>query len=113
MEVKIKPIPGCAQVFLGLVTLGVAPLMAWLNERNWPRSVDEQGLVTRAGTSIAWNDFTKVTRVITTIGRTGTKTEHYELKHPKGKVILAAYRLVDGDQVFDYAWQHLPEQAKK
>src|SRR5262249_33690338 len=63
---------------------GCAPLMQWLNERNWPKSVDEQGLVTRGGTRIAWNEFTRITKVITNIGRTGAKTEHYELRYPKG-----------------------------
>ncbi len=87
--------------------------MTWLNERNWPKSVDEQGLLTRGGAHIAWSEFTSATRVITTIGNTGTKTEHFELRHPKGKVIVAAYRLVDGSQVLDYIWQRLPEAAKR
>jgi hypothetical protein len=113
MQVKVVPVNGCANVFLSLVTLGVYPLMAWLNLRGWPQAVDEQGLVTRAGTKIAWNEFTKITKVITRIGRTSATTTHYELQSPKGKVVVAPYRLKDGDKVFDYVWQHLPEQAKK
>jgi len=113
MQVEVKPIPGCANIFLSLVTLGIYPLMAWLNLRGWPHAVDEQGLVTRAGSKIAWNEFTKITKVITRIGRTGATTTHYELQSPKGKVVVAPYRLEDGDKVFDYVWQHLPEQAKK
>jgi hypothetical protein len=112
MDVRIKPLSGCMQIFLGVMTLGVAPLMTWLNERNWPKSLDEQGLVTRGGFQINWNEFTKITKVITNIGRTGAKTEHYELRHPKGKVIVAVYRLENGSQVFDYIWGHLPEQTK-
>ena len=113
MEIKIKPIPGCMQIFLAVFTLGVAPLMQWLSERNWPKSVDEQGLVTRGGTRIAWDEFTRITKVITNIGRTGATTEHYELRYPRGKVVVAEYRLENGRQVFDYLWQHLPEQAKR
>ena len=112
MDVEIIPIAGCVRVFLALVTLGVAPLMGWLNERQWPKSVDEQGLVTRGGTQIAWDEFTKITRVITNIGGTGAKTEHFELRSPKGRVVVAPYRLQGGDQVFDYIWQRLPAQAR-
>ena len=113
MDVKIVPLSGCMQVFLGVMTLGIAPLMGWINERNWPKQVDEQGLVTRGGKRIAWNEFTRITKVITNIGRTGGQTTHYELRYAGGKVVVAAYRLVDGDQVLDYVWQRLPEAAKQ
>ncbi len=113
MDVKIKAVPGCMQFFLAVVTLGIYPLMAWLNLRNWPKSLDDQGLVTRAGTRIAWSAFTKITKVITDIQRGAAKTEHFELTYPKGKVIVAPYRLEDGGQVFDYVWQRLPAQARQ
>lgn len=113
MEVKIIPISGCVQVVLAVFTLGVAPLAKWIVERNWPRMVDEQGLVTRGGKRIAWNEFSKVTKVITRIGNTSATTEHYELRHLKGKVIVTAYRLENGGQVLDYIWQWLPEEAKR
>jgi hypothetical protein len=93
--------------------LGIAPLLGWLNERSWPKLVDEHGLVTRGGKRIGWNEFSKITKVITNIGRTGNQTIHYELKHSNGKVVVAAYRLVDGDTILDYVWQHLPDQAKQ
>lgn len=111
MEVKIVPVSGCLKVFLGVMTLGVAPLMTWINERNWPGLVDEQGLVTRGGTRIAWNEFTRVTKVFTKVG--STRTEHLELSFPKGRVVVAAYRLVNGEQVLSYIWQRLPERAKQ
>ncbi len=112
MEVRIKPIPGCANIFLSFITLGVYPLMAWLNFRNWPKLVDEQGLVTRSGTHIDWRGFTKITKAFTTMNRGAVRTEHYELRHAGGKVIVAEYRLENGPQVFEYIWRHLPEQAK-
>ena len=113
MEIKIKPLSGCVQILLGILTLGMAPLMAWLNERHWPKLADEQGRVTRGGTRIAWNEFTKITKVITNINRGAATTEHYELRYAKGKVVVAVYRLENGPQVFEYIWQHLPEQAKE
>jgi hypothetical protein len=113
MEVKIIPVSGCIQIFLGVVTFGVAPLAGWLNERKWPKSVDEQGLTTLGGTRIAWDEFTKITKVITRIGQTSNTTEHYELSGSKGKVVVAPYRLENGAQVFDYIWRHLPGGIKE
>ena len=112
MEVRIIPLSGCMQILLGVFTLGVAPLMKWQNERRWPKSLSEAGLVTRGGTQIGWSEVIRITRVITNIGRTGARTEHYELTSPKGKVVVAPYRLVDGSGVFDYIWQRLPESVK-
>ena len=112
MDVNIKPVSGCTEVVLGVLTLGVYPLAAWINQRGWPRSVDEQGLVTRGGTRIAWNDFSRITKVVTNINRGAVRTEHFELAYPRGKVVVAPYRLEQGAQVLDYVLQHLPEQAK-
>jgi hypothetical protein len=112
MEVKLIPVSGCLQIFLGVFTLGVAPLAIWLGERKWPKSADAQGLTTRGGTTIAWDEFTKITKVITRIGQTSNKTEHYELNSPKGKVIVVLYRLENGAQVFDYIWRRLPERIR-
>jgi hypothetical protein len=113
MEIKIKPVPGCLNIILAVLTLGVYPLAAWLTARNWPKSVDEQGLVTRGGKRLPWNEFTKITKVITNINQSAAKTEHYELFHPGGKVIVAEYRLENGAQIMDYIWNRLPEQARK
>jgi hypothetical protein len=113
MEVKIKPLSGCLVVFLAVVTLGVAPLGQWIVQRSWPRRVDEEGLETRGGKRIAWRDFNKVVRVLTQVTRgSSARTEHYELFSAQGKVVVAAYRLENGDQVLDYIWQRLPEEAK-
>jgi len=113
MEIKIIPVSGCIQIFLGIFTLGVAPLASWLNERKWPKSADEKGITTRDGTRIAWDEFTKITKVITRIGQTSNKTEHYELRCSKGKVVVAPYRIENGAQVFEYIWRHLPERIKQ
>ena len=114
MDVRIIPLNGCIQAILGFLTLGVAPLAIWISERNWPKSVDEQGLTTRGGKQIAWSEFTKVTRILTQVTRGSSSTvERFELQSSKGKVVVVAYRLVDGEQVLDYIWRHLPEQAKQ
>jgi hypothetical protein len=113
MEIKIKPLSGCMAVFLAVFTLGVAPLAIWISERSWPKLVDEQGLVTRGGKRIPWGEFTRITRVLTRVTRGSSSTvEHYELRASGSKVIVAVYRLENGQQVFDYIWQHLPEQVR-
>ena len=114
MDIKIRPLGGCMQVFLAVMTLGVAPLAIWLGERNWPKRVDEQGLETRGGKRIAWNEFTKVTRVITQVTRgSSSGVESFQLDSKQGKVSLVVYRLENGEQVFDYIWRHLPDAAKQ
>ena len=113
MEVKIIPVSGCMMVFLGVMTLGIAPLAQWIMQKSWPKLVDEQGLVTRGGSRIAWGEFTKAVKVLTHVTRgSSATTEHYELFSPKGKVVVAAYRLENGAAVMDYVWQRLPDSAK-
>ena len=113
MEIKVKPVSGCLNIILTVFTLGVYPLAAWLTARNWPRSVNEQGLVTRGGKKVAWKDVTKITKVVTNINRGAARTEHFELLHAGGKVIVPEYRLENGAQVMEYIWQRLPDQAKQ
>ena len=111
MEVKIIRLNGCMNLLLAVLTLGVFPLAYFIQTRSWPKLVDEAGLITKGGKRIAWNEFTKITRVVTRVTRGSSSTvEHYELRSPKGKVIVAVYRLVDGQQVFDYITRHLPPQ---
>lgn len=110
MDVKIRPISGYLTVFLTVTTLGVVPLAKWMSERSWPKQVDDQGLVTRSGTRIAWGEFTKVVKVITTVA---SKTiARFDLFSPQGKVVVAAYRLEDGDALLNYIWRRLPDTAK-
>lgn len=113
MDVKVKKISGCVLVFLACATLGVSAIAQWILQRSWPRKVDDEGLETRGGKRIAWNEFTKSVRVFTHVSRTSSAgTVHFELFSPKGRVIVAPYRLEDGDAVLNYIWQRLPETAK-
>jgi hypothetical protein len=111
MEVKIIRLNGCMNLMLAVLTLGVFPLGYFIQTRSWPKRVDEGGLTTQGGKQIAWNEFTKITKVSTRVTRGSSSTvEHYELFSPKGKVIVAVYRLVDGAQVFEFITSHLPPQ---
>lgn len=111
MEVKIIRLNGCMNLMLAVLTLGVFPLAYLIQTRSWPKLVDESGLTTRGGTYILWREFTKITKVTMCVTRGSSSTvEHYELRSPKGKVIVAVYRLVNGPQVFEYITSHLPQQ---
>lgn len=112
MEVHVLPLSGCTMFLLGVFTLGIAPIAIKLKERNWPKRVDEQGLLTRGGKFIAWNEFTRIEKVITRIQGSSVTTERYDLHSPKGKVSIVVHRLVDGDKVLQYVWERLPEHAK-
>ena len=110
MEVKVNPMPGCLMLILGIFTLGIAPIAIKLKERGWPKSLDEHGLITRAGKRIEWSEFTKFEKVITNVQ--GTITERYDIHSSKGTVAVVVYRLQEGQQVLEYIWQHLPETIK-
>jgi hypothetical protein len=46
-------------------------------------------------------------------GGSSTPVERFELRYSTGKVVVVAYRLVDGEQVLEYIWRCLPEQARQ
>lgn len=109
MQVKVIPMSGCMMFFLGVLTLGIAPLAIKLKERSWPKEVDEEGLVTRAGVRIPWGEFTQATRVISNVR--GTVTERYDLVWPGGKVSIVPSRLEESSKVLQYIWDRLPDRA--
>jgi len=110
MDVHVKPLSKSVMFMLGVFTLGVAPIAIKLAERKWPELVDEDGLVTRAGKRIRWDEFTKVVKIITRSGP--VITERYELRSSNGRVQFVAHRLENSEAVFQYIWEHLPEEAK-
>jgi len=50
-------------VLMGVLTLGVVPLVLVLNQRNQPRVVDDDGLLLGDGTRIPWSACTHVAKV--------------------------------------------------
>lgn len=111
MDVQTKGSTTCLMLFLGLLTLGVGPLLVWWQQRNWPRRVDESGITTRSGKHIPWQAFTHMTYSRTRIA-TGYEVERYDIYSPKIHVIVPTERLVNGSQVVEYILRHLPEPVK-
>ncbi len=110
MEVKIFKLSGCLTFVLGVFTLGIAPLAIWSQQRQWPAYLDENGLTTRSGKRIAWDEFTRAVRVVTRVA-SGVTVERYELHSPQGKVLVPTERLVNGQDVVQYILAHLPERT--
>lgn len=111
MDVQTKGSTTCLMIFLGVLTLGIGPLLVWLQQRNWPRRVDAGGITTRGGQHIPWQAFTHMTYSRTRI-QAGYEVERYDLYGPKIHVIVPTERLVDGPLVVETILQHLPEQVK-
>lgn len=84
----------------------------WLLQRKSPKSVNEQGLVTRDGTHIAWDEFTKIIVVMTKNKLSGETYMHHELISRKGKITVEKDTMVNGQQIVDYIFKHLPKQAE-
>lgn len=80
MEVRLnKTIPGCVYALCTLWTLGLFPLFLRYTEHVFPKQLDDEGLVTRGGTRIAWKDFTRVQKITTKGSGGGILAVEYSL----------------------------------
>ncbi len=81
-------------VGLGVVTLGIVPLVMLLSRRAWPRVVDDEGLTLRDGTRIPWTACTHVAKVpgATQLVFGGTTVPFPTFSIRRGKHILGDIR---------------------
>jgi hypothetical protein len=110
IDVQLRPgVHGCITVPLGCLTLGLMPLLQHLGERHFIRQMDEQGVVTRGGTRIAWDEFKHVRRVVSKMGNSsaGSMSDEYILDSPRGRVSLPLWRTSNAQEVRDYALAHV------
>lgn len=126
LEVELRPgVPGCITLPLALMSLGAIPLLMRWNERRFVRRMDEQGVETRGGKRIAWQEFTRIERAQTSIrsGRTALQTrisddiyaskgrglsDEYLLESPRGRVSVPLWRTKNRDAVRAFTLEHLP-----
>lgn len=111
MDVQTKGSTTCLMILLGVLTLGIGPLLVSLQQRNWPRRVDAGGITTRGGKHIPWSAFTHMTYSRTRLA-SGYEVERYDLYGPKAHVIVPTERLVNGPQVVAAILHYLPEAVK-
>jgi hypothetical protein len=126
IEVQLRPgVPGCVTMPLGCLTLGLVPLLMRWGERHFARRMDQLGVETRAGKTIAWSEFTSIKRAqgIVRPGRrvlrvnvsddlysptTHVTSDEYWLESPKGRVSVPFWRAANGDAVREFTLAHIP-----
>jgi hypothetical protein len=95
---------------MGCLTLGLYPLLAMVGERHFIRRMDEEGVETRGGTRIAWQEFTRVEHVQGTM-KGNTLSDEFLFQSPKGRVSLPMWRTVNAQEALDFALAHVPAAA--
>ncbi len=116
IEVQLRRgVRGCVWYPVGCLTLGFAPLIAKLGERHFVRRMTEDGLETRSGKRIGWNQITSVTFTRGVVGGPsvyggGGTTVSYEyiLTSPAGKASVPLWRTVNQDEVRAFFLAHVP-----
>jgi hypothetical protein len=89
------------------MTFGLFAVLKSMGERHFIKLMDAEGVLTRGGRRIAWNEFTGIVRSKGVMDET-VLSDEYLLKSPKGKVSLPAWRTENAKECRDYLFQHLP-----
>ena len=111
MEVTLLPRPvGCLWIPLQVMTLGLATLLLRSAEGKFPRRIDEQGVETRSGKTIAWAEVTTVRKLRHVMGPR-TIAEEVIFSSRKGRFALHSRRLANYEQLAQYALQRVPPSA--
>jgi len=117
IEVQLRRgVPGCVWYPVGCLTIGLAPLLARLGERQFVRRMDEHGVETRGGKRIAWNEITNITLARGKVGGPsvyggGGSTLSYEyiLTSPQGKASVPLWRTVNQAEVRAFTLARVPQ----
>ena len=113
MEVRLRREPGgCVYWPLTLMTFGLFALLKSMGERHFILRMDTEGVLTRGGKRIAWNQFAGIVHSQGVMGGT-VLSDEYILKSSKGKVSLPAWRAENAKEATDYLLQHLPPELFK
>ena len=108
MDVDLRPpLGGCLFALVGLMTLGLYPLLRRMGERHFIRRMDDGGFETRGGRRIAWAKVRSVQRVHGKLGA-ATLSDEILLKTPNGRASLPLWRAGNAQAALDYLWRRLP-----
>ena len=125
IEVQLRPgVPGWVTMPLGCLSLGLVPLLMRWGERHFARRMDQRGVQTRSGKTIAWSEFTSIKRAQGSVGSRGRLGVHvsddlyaptthavsdeYWLESPQGRVSVPFWRAANGDAVRAFTLAHMP-----
>jgi hypothetical protein len=92
---------------LGMMSLGLIPLLLRRQEGRFIRRMDDGGFDTRSGKRIAWNEVTSVRRVHGQM-KGAVLSDERLLSTRQGTVSLPLWRAEEPAAVEDYATQRLP-----
>jgi hypothetical protein len=100
------------RVGIGIISLGVAPLLEKMSEGPIIRSMDEAGILTRSGKMIAWADVTHVRREINRMEGSGRiLTDQLVFSTKQGKALLPIWRAEQAEVLVDFALRRVPPGA--
>lgn len=102
IEAEVVPLSGCALAVLGILSLGIVPLVMRSSERAWPRWLDADGFTTRANRRYRWSEIRRLRQVVTFVNQ--VRTERWDLETDRGAVAsIVEHRLRNGPQVLAFA----------
>lgn len=108
MEIVLRPAPmGCLRTGLGIMSLGLIPLLLRRQEGRFIRVMDDAGFETRGGKRITWAEVTAVERVQGRMNN-AVLSDELVLRTRQGAVSLPLWRAVDPAAVRDFALRRLP-----
>lgn len=108
IEVKLRPgVHGCIYWPLAVISLGVIPLAMKAGEKHFIARMDEDGLTTRGGKRIAWDEIERVQRTVGTVK--GVRMSDELVVHTaKGRVSLPTWRAENAEEALVYFGAHSP-----
>ena len=113
MDIKLSPRPfGCLIIILGLMSFWIIPIMIRSRESVFPKRLDDKGILTQSGKSIAWNELKRVKHSRFRLGSTGTVMEAYNFHSARGRISFFSNRIVNFDEAMAYTWSKVPHLAK-
>src|SRR5688500_3051486 len=110
MEVKIRGM-GCVDTAGCFVSLGLIPIMIFMQINSLPRELTDEALITRNGKPIPWSAFTKakITHQLVKATQRSKGTyqgTHFELSHPGGKLKFYTFRVANNEEVVSFITNH-------
>ena len=113
MEVTLRPAPlGCLRLGLGIISLGLIPLLLRRRELHFIWRMDDAGFETRGGKRIAWTEVTDARQVQGTMNG-AVLSDELLISTRQGTVSLPLWRAEQPAAVREYASRRLPRMTKQ
>lgn len=98
-------------VVIGLPSAGLMAFPFWMQSRRWPKRVDREGITLRNGQLLRWTDINDISHGVKTMGGTPINT-WWDLRAGEQQASIVVNSLVEGKEVVEFAWRHLPDPVK-